>query len=131
MPHKISIAGVHAKLLQWTLAVVIGAIAAAYAPAYAVDRNVVVNGVSLSAAQILQLERLHGEYIPDGRYWLDVNTGIWGYEGGPAQGLLGRPNVELNGVTGGSGVPGQLDPGRGFEDYTHDFCMRNPEINCL
>ncbi len=131
MPNKITPANLHAKVLQWTLAMAIGLTVVAYAPAYGAGRNAVVNGIMLANAQILQLERLHGEYIPDRRYWLDVNTGIWGYEGGPAQGLLGRPNVHLNGGTGGSGVPEQLDPRRGFEDYTHDSCMRNPEINCL
>ena len=131
MAHKTNPSHLRTRLLPWTLAIAMGTTACADAFAYGLGRNVVVNGVTLTPVQILQLEKVHGEYIPDGRYWLDTSTGIWGYEGGPAQGILGNPNVELNGASGGSGVPGQLDPRRGFEDYTHDFCMRNPEINCL
>lgn len=52
--------------------------------------HVVVNGVRLHPTQIRALEQLSCGPIPSGRYWLDVNTGIWGYERGPAQGRIGE-----------------------------------------
>jgi hypothetical protein len=50
--------------------------------AYA-ERRVVVNGVRMSIAQIHQLEQLRCGPIPNGHYWLDVRSGIWGYAGDP------------------------------------------------
>jgi hypothetical protein len=47
------------------------------------ERYVVVNGQRLSEANIMMLERWHCGPIPNGRYWLDSNTGIWGYAGNP------------------------------------------------
>jgi len=51
--------------------------------------TVVVNGQRLHAAQIRVLEQVGCGPIPSGRYWLDIRTGVWGYEGGRAQGRLG------------------------------------------
>jgi hypothetical protein len=51
--------------------------------------SVVVNGQRLHSAQIRVLEQVSCGPIPSGRYWLDTRTGVWGYEGGPAQGRLG------------------------------------------
>lgn len=51
--------------------------------------NVWVNGVRITAHQIRVLENLQCGPIPSGRYWLNPQTGIWGYEGGRAQGRLG------------------------------------------
>jgi hypothetical protein len=48
-----------------------------------------VNGVCMSPRQISALEQHACATIPSGSYWLDLNTGRWGYEGGPAQGRLG------------------------------------------
>ncbi len=45
------------------------------------ERWVVVNGVRLNPAQIQYLDKLHCGLIPNGEYWLDVNTGVWGYTG--------------------------------------------------
>lgn len=50
--------------------------------AYA-ERYVVVNGVRLSQNDIVLLEQWHCGPIPNGHYWLDLNTGIWGYAGDP------------------------------------------------
>ena len=57
-------------------------------------RNVVVNGVLMSQNQLGILDQLNGAPVPNGRYWLDVNTGVWGYEGGPPQGILGQGGTE-------------------------------------
>lgn len=47
-------------------------------PAWA-ERYVVINGQRLSEPQIERLEAAHCMPIPNGRYWLDWQTGIWGY----------------------------------------------------
>jgi hypothetical protein len=58
------------------------------APALA-DRHVWVNGRRMSDAEIAYLERLRCGRIPNGRYWLNPQTGIWGYWGNPhAQGHI-------------------------------------------
>jgi hypothetical protein len=54
-------------------------------PAYA-ERYVVVR---LSIPEIQYLERLHCGPVPNGRYWINLQNGIWGYEGNPRpQGYL-------------------------------------------
>lgn len=50
--------------------------------AYA-ERYVVVNGQRLSIPEIQYVERLHCGPIPNGRYWINLQTGMWGYEGHP------------------------------------------------
>ncbi|MCA9471582.1 MAG: hypothetical protein MRJ96_08345 [Nitrospirales bacterium] len=50
--------------------------------AYA-ERYVVVNGHRLSIPEIQNLERIRCGPIPNGRYWLNMWNGIWGYEGNP------------------------------------------------
>jgi len=48
------------------------------------ERFVVVNGERLSQDDIFTLERLHCGPIANGHYWLNFDTGIWGYAGNPA-----------------------------------------------
>ena len=86
---------------------------------FAGDRTVFVNGQQLTQLEIIQLEQLHGEYIPDGNYWLDYSSGYWGYIGGPAQGILGKPDIEFN-----TGVSQGSNEKRWFEDEVADFCAR-------
>lgn len=47
------------------------------------ERYVVVNGERMNDAQIQTLERIRCGPIPNGHYWLNVNTGVWGYAGNP------------------------------------------------
>lgn len=42
--------------------------------------QVVINGYLYQGQELAELEYYLGS-IPPGRYWLDVNTGYWGYEG--------------------------------------------------
>ena len=54
-------------------------------------RQIYVNGERLDARSIAVLEQLNcGERVPNGLYWIDLNTGAWGYEGGPMQGVVGN-----------------------------------------
>lgn len=53
-------------------------------------REVIVNGALTNAAELSILDALNcGSPVPNGRYWLNVNTGAWGYQGGPQAGVLG------------------------------------------
>jgi hypothetical protein len=60
-------------------------------PVSAQGRFVVVNGQRLNDTQVAHLERRACTPIPNGRYWLDPQTGAWGYAGNPSvQGVLGE-----------------------------------------
>lgn len=87
----------------------------------AFQRYVIVNGEPMAASQLTLLDQLHGEYIPNGRYWLNYNTGEWGYEDGPAQGVLGG---EYYGGSSSSGCNGQF----GYDCKKMSFCEENPSI---
>ena len=75
--------------------------------AAAQTRWVFVNGQRMSDAQVQHLARQQCSEIPDGRYWLDLRSGRWGYAGNPApQGTLGdgcqevqEPGLRANGST--------------------------------
>ena len=72
------------------LGILFAASLASAMPASAQPRYVVVNGQTLSAAQIGNLEQRACTSIPNGHYWLNPNTGAWGYAGNPrVQGVLG------------------------------------------
>jgi hypothetical protein len=54
------------------------------------SRYVIVNNAVMNDAQLLVLDALNcSTPVPDGRYWLNVNTGAWGFQGGPQQGVIG------------------------------------------
>ncbi len=104
------------------------AVAVTSAPADAQQRYVVVNGVVMTAQDLYALDRLAGYYIPNGNYWLDPNTGVWGYAGNPyPQGRIG------GGGGGGPNYSGDLDRGP-FGTYMSDgncsFVNGVPVGNC-
>lgn len=53
-------------------------------------RYVVVNGQRMGPADLQRLDRASCSRVPNGRYWLNMQSGIWGYEGGPPQGRMGE-----------------------------------------
>ena len=72
------------------------------------ERYVVVNNQRLAQNQISQLEVWHCGPIPNGRYWVNFNTGIWGYAGNPrAQGHV-ADNCRNPGPRPGLSQRGQL-----------------------
>lgn len=64
-------------------------IATAGTSALAQQRLIRLNGAILTDYQAYQLDNLAGTHVPNGAYWLDFETGLWGYEGNPTpQGRL-------------------------------------------
>lgn len=71
-------------------------------------RAVFVNGARLPHNTLAALETGYGRSIPDGLYWYDARSGLWGRHGGPAVGQIhaglklgGRlPPQASNGDTG-------------------------------
>lgn len=72
--------------------------------ANAQDRHVHINGEHLSDEEILLADQLWGETLPSAFYWLNPNSGEWGYEDNPlVMGVLafsqqdnGHPSQEQN-----------------------------------
>lgn len=68
------------------------------------ERFVIVNDRLLNEIEIRYLDNLSCTLIPNGRYWLNMNTGIWGYKSGGAQGHISdncqsrRPNLSERGL---------------------------------
>lgn len=56
------------------------------------QRTVTVNGALLGPQELAMADRAAGFPLPDGDYWLDRQTGVWGVVGGPA---LGRVPPDL------------------------------------
>ncbi len=53
------------------------------------QRHIHINGEHLSDAMITQLDALVGNQVSNGYYWLNLQTGEWGYEGNPqVQGVV-------------------------------------------
>ena len=67
-------------------------------------RQISINGVWQSPAQIEQAERAAGVRLPNGHYWYDAGSGLWGQLGGPP---LGR----VRGAQGGGGGGGRYAGG--------------------
>ena len=73
-------------------ALLIGALSFASAGAAQAQRAVVVNGQLLSPVQLAQLDAMHCAWVPNGRYWVNLQTGAWGYAGSSVRrGFVGDP----------------------------------------
>src|SRR5262245_66609171 len=69
--------------MELAIKILIGALALALPLKAHAERYVLVNGERMSIPQIQALERARCGPIPNGSYWLDYRTGIWGYAGNP------------------------------------------------
>jgi hypothetical protein len=88
-PTSLPAAPTQGRGLAWLCAAALSA--ALCAEATAQSRWVVVNGQRLSDAQIAALARSNCRDIPNGAYWLNTQTGAWGYAGNPTtQGVFGE-----------------------------------------
>lgn len=86
--------------------------------------QVFINGYHYQGEELAQLEYLIGPVEP-GRYWLNINTGDWGYEGNSqVQGNLLQQNNAASGYSGDNRQP-YYDPSYGGSSYTPD-----PETGC-
>ncbi len=119
---------------RFVFALVLGLALALGTAAQAFERTVIVNGERVDAATLSVLDALAGGFVPDGAYWLDTSTGIWGYAGDPTpRGVLGQAQANT-----GHGSPGDQYTGtnyRGpFGDYMSDgqcsFVNGIPVGNC-
>jgi hypothetical protein len=89
----------------------------AVSPAAFADRYVWVNGQRMGPAEVAFLERLRCGPLPDGQYWLNPGTGIWGYAGNPRpQGHISDNCHRAPAVAGGQGM-NRRGP---FGDYMSD-----------
>jgi hypothetical protein len=96
-PSNIYAAAVRRAGVVMSLAVVMSVFSSG---ATAQSRLVFVNGQYMSDRQVAALARRACADIPDGAYWLNLQTGAWGYAGSPqVQGTLGD-------ACGGGGHPG-------------------------
>jgi len=107
-----------------TLALITGLAALVLVPAApglapAQPRWVVVNCVLQNPTQLALLDRYACTIVPNGKYWLDYNTGIWGYAGTPqpmgrigdlcarSNSGAGRPSLSERGMLYSSGTWGR------------------------
>lgn len=75
--------------MRWPAVLILAGFLAASLPAAAQQRYVVVNGQRLDTAAMARLDRASCLRVPNGRYWIDMRSGVWGYEGGAPQGRVG------------------------------------------
>jgi hypothetical protein len=90
-------------------------------------RDIIVNGRRLSPEQIAELEKAHCGPIPDGRYWLDLSSGAWGFVGTGTMGHIRdncAPLTPFRALGGSAGVPyfpnGWGLPGQSIESGPFD-----------
>lgn len=85
---------------------------AAAAAAQTSGRIVIVNGALMGEASLAKLDRAACTTIPDGSYWLNTQSGHWGYVGNPTvQGVIGERCVTGGaGGAGGQNIDGTYGP---------------------
>jgi hypothetical protein len=94
------------SILQPMRMLIVSMVLAASLPVLAqqMPRQVIVNGAMMNEAQLRLLDTLNcASPVPDGRYWLNTQTGAWGYQGGGQEGFIGESCSGSQGQTGGGG----------------------------
>ncbi len=93
---------------SWFMLLSLLALAIAASQAIA-QSTVIVNGETLAAETVTILEQAYQTPLKPGRYWYDLESGLWGTEKGPATGQI-HPGMKLGGPLkadasgGGTGV---------------------------
>ena len=57
-------------------------------PDPAATEEVIINGITLSAQQIKEMEQAYGAKPLPGNYWYDTNSGLYGVVGYPSYGFM-------------------------------------------
>ncbi len=115
------------KTFALTILILIATSAAALASG---GRHIHVNGQHLSPPEIAGLDSLAGSFVPDGFYWLDVNTGLWGFQGNPTPaGRIGGGDVYI-GPDGEPGYNRNTPGGPIMSDGRCGFVLGVPVGNC-
>jgi hypothetical protein len=88
--------------------------------AFPVNAQVVINGYHFYGQELAELESLLGTQVPDGFYWLDTNTGDWGYEGDST--VQGNIFYQQESNSSGSGGADSYydSSGGGYSSYASD-----------
>jgi hypothetical protein len=77
------------------------------AAALAQPTGIIINGSELSPAEAQSLYVKIDGPVPQGRYWYDPVSGLWGYEGGPSQGQILPGLAEVGGALSADASGGQ------------------------
>lgn len=98
------------------------ALAVFSADAAAQSRHVLVNGQRMSDGHVAALAQRQCAHIPDGSYWLNLQTGAWGYAGdAQVQGVLGDACRQQTGASGGSGRYGPFVTHRRAQEEANKY----------
>ena len=85
------------------------------------ERNVVINGELVTGQDLLLLDTLNEGFIPPGEYWINFDTGAWGYKNGPAQGIIGQQALP-------QAYDNSTSDNRSYDEVRDDFCVSNPGV---
>ena len=106
MDGTVSMSRLHRRVAGLALAFLIGLGLGAGA-ASAQQRMITVNGAWLTPEQAALADRNAGFRLPNGHYWLDWNSGLWGVVNGPVVGRLTPEQLAASGgASSGSGGGG-------------------------
>ena len=83
-------------ILALLLAAVLVGVRPAAGGSSAENGDVEVNGQRLTPAELALLEKVNGGPVPEGAYWYDRTSGLWGHLGGPAAGAIAA-GLEIGG----------------------------------
>ena len=85
------------------------------------ERNVVINGELVTGQDLRLLDLLNEDFIPPGEYWINFDTGAWGFKDGPAQGIIGQQAQP-------QAYDDRAYDNRSYDDVRDDFCVSNPGV---
>lgn len=85
------------------------------------ERNVFVNDELVTGQDLMLLDTLNEGFIPPGEYWINFDTGAWGYKNGPAQGFIGQQTQPQT-------YDNSSSYNRSYDDVRDDFCVSNTGV---
>ncbi|MBT5232110.1 MAG: hypothetical protein HOM11_17735 [Methylococcales bacterium] len=90
---------------------------------HAAERHIHVNGNHLSKEDIQIIDHLANQNVTDGFYWINFETGAWGYEDNDTVvGYVDISRITANQPTQNNHVAtGDANPTQGNKDYIHNY----------